>query len=161
MKFGGGRDLIRHRRASKADVKMVMKHLSSISINELRHAGVSRDQAIRMMLDAMTGSDAFVFLDRATPIAVLVISAESENQHSTMFMATEGFFGARAGPSLYLRRFLDTLFVAKPDLVLRSQTYSDHEELHRWYRLMKYQPGIPDPSGNATVFFRRSTASES
>lgn len=123
-------------------------------MEELHHAGLTPDKATKMMLDAMRESEAIAFLERAEVMAVLILDKIGSNAFSTMFMATEKFFGQRGRPSLYLRRFLDGRFTANPRLILESHTYSKHPKLQRWYDLMGYEPGSVD--GDATKFIRRA-----
>ncbi len=153
-----GAAILRHRSATKTDVKAVMKNLSEVSKSELSHAELSPEIAKKMMLDAMKASEAIAFLERAEVMAVLIFNQVAQNEFSTMFMATEKFFGQRGRPSLYLRRYLDGRFASNPKLVLTSETYSDHPELHRWYKLMNYDPGVKE--GARTRFIRRARSVE-
>lgn len=151
--------MLRHRKATKSDVSFVMKNLSNVSAKELQFAGYSVAQAKETMIGEMKNSESIAFLDRAEPMAVLIFMEEALHEYTTMFMATEKFFGGSWRASLYLRRFLDGRFASNPRLVVRSQTFSDHEQLHRWYQIMGYEGGIKNLDGLSTSFVRRASAS--
>lgn len=152
--------MLKHRTASEADVKVVMASLSEISSTELDRIGASEAWATQILLGLIKNSEAITFLQGDEPIAILAFSEQGPHHFATMFMATEGFFGGSARPSLYLRRFLDNRFAEDPRLVLESVCYSDHEKLHRWYRLMNYEDGVKDERKNCTVFLRRATGAD-
>lgn len=154
--------MLRTRTATKADIKRVMKSLSDISSEELRHAGyldetghIDLNQPTTMMINAARTDDAVTILNRAEPIAILILQPESSTVHTTMFMATEGFFGeGNWAPTRFLRRYLDVKMKRKPGVTLRSMTFSRHPQLLKWYRLMGYGAPEPRPDGNGNTFTR-------
>lgn len=145
--------MLRCRRATKADIKAVMGSLSEISASEIEAAGFSLELATQYMQQWAIQGDAVAILDRATPIAVLIFqTAQSPDKRGTAFMATEGFFGGRSQPTLFLRKYLDRKMRTLPDVSLVSRTYSLHGTVDRWYRLMGYGDAVKD--GTSKVFTR-------
>lgn len=156
--------MLRMRTASKADIKAVMKSLSDISSEELRHAGfvddggeIDLDQPTKMMIDAARTEDAVTILNKAEPIAILILITETKTLLTSMFMATGGFFGeGNSAPSKFLRRYLDAKMKKLPGVVVKSMTFSRHPQLEKWYRFMGYGAPEPAPDGNGNTFTRAS-----
>lgn len=116
-------------------------HLSEISKDELEQAGYTPQSARKLLFTLLLDSDAIVILERATPIAILIIQTTAEDICETYFVGTEAFFtGAR--PTLHLRKLVDKRLATKHrHMKLVSISFSAHPELLRWYKLMGYELG--------------------
>lgn len=149
--------MLRYRPATKQDIRYVMKNLSEVSADELEAAGYTLSEATDLMLGAMRSGEAITFLDRATPIAIMVFEPAIDGVTTTMFLATQGFFGGRSRPTLFLKRFIDRRFENYPELVLRSTTFSNHPMLIRWYEIIGGK--LVRQDGNMSIFERKGRLS--
>ena len=146
--------MLRKRPAEKADIKYIMKNLSAVSAGELEAARASAENTARSLAALLKVHGGVTILDRAEPIAVLLMMPTRDPRlMSTAFMATEKFFGAAWKPTRFLRRHLDARMASLPGVSLRSTTFSTHPQLARWFRLMGY--GEPQTEGASHTFFRR------
>lgn len=154
--------MLRTRAATKADIKAVMKSLSDISADELRHAGyVDEDGQIdiaaptQMMINGAKTGEAVTILNRAEPIAVLILLPQSKTLMHSMFLATRSFFGdGNWAPTRFLRKYLDAKMAKQPGVMLKSLTYSQHPQLLKWYRFMRYGAPEIQPDGKGHTFTR-------
>lgn len=149
--------MLRHRPATKQDIRYVMKNLSDVSAGEVETAGYTLSDATALMLNAMRSGEAIAFLDRATPIAIMVFEPAVDGVTTTMFLATEDFFGGRPRPTLFLKRFVDRRFEKNPGLVLRSTTFSNHPKLIRWYDIIGGK--LVGQDGTMSIFERTGSLS--
>lgn len=140
--------------ATKNHVRTIMRKLSLVSAGELENGNLDINLITTMMISLCDQIPGHVLMDRNVPIAVLFVTPLGDGTLSTAFMATEGFFGGRSRPTIFLRRLLEKRLAELPPMPVKSRTFSSHPEVDRWYRAMGYDP-FPLVEGPSQTYTRQ------
>jgi hypothetical protein len=115
-----------------------MGDLSAISKSEIQNAEFTVRDAQRLFVERLDEHGATAILENGKLIAVVLASKPEHGVSGTMFMAKEPFFAGSA-PTRFLRRWVRATLADMPlNTVLRSETWSQHPRVCRWYELLGY-----------------------
>jgi hypothetical protein len=126
------------RPAVRRDIRDVMSNLSDISKSELDNAKYTIKAAQRLFVTTADAHSSTAILQDGELIAVVLASQPEAGVSNTMFMAKQRFFEGVA-PTRFLRRWVaETLSKFPIGTVIRSETWSAHKDVSRWYELLGY-----------------------
>lgn len=133
------------RRATAFDFHVVFSGLSEVSAFEFCRDGASWWKAMRACLDlhALCPAEAVVRVDAKGHDETIALFGHNQHptnkkERVTWFAGSPEFFSG-AGPTLFARRYLQSLGAKWPGTIFNSYSRSRHPGMYRWFEALGYR----------------------
>lgn len=133
--------MIAARPSTLADIQSVLSNPSAITAREIERAGFTTWTALKFFRDCLKDGDARTILLGGEIGFILGVAPHPmlPRRSSLWFIATEAYWRTGAAGVRFGRAFLRSVEQRYPGEYLTARTWSDHEDVDRWFALLGFR----------------------
>lgn len=128
-----------------ADIDFILTNLWARGEEEAVLYGLKSKEEMGRHLLGMSHKYGFCLTDGTTPVAAFGGNSSDDHRYTTWFIATDKFVDHAIGITKFLRGFIKTRVMERPDAELELISATGHPDAARWFNTLGFvRKGAPN-----------------